>query len=147
MFVNLISHSCKWPGMSSHVGREKSSRYAGKIRSSKRVWLGTSKQTASYLQIIIMSSMNQLSRLSVVLVLLKPVWEKPGNFQWRLHLVYSLQWGLGANTTYHEEFIRLIYISYEFLILSNSDTNWKTSILIGIIFQRQIHKRILGSCR
>lgn len=53
--------------------------------------------------------MNQLSGPNVALVLLKPVWQKPGDFHWHLHLVYSLKLGLGANTTDFEELIPVLF--------------------------------------
>lgn len=61
--------------------------------------------------------MNQLSRSSVALVLCRSVWQKPGDFHWPLHLLYSLKLGLSANTTYLEELIPLIVLSHSTLIL------------------------------
>ena len=125
---------CMWvrgfPGMQERCG------------ASNKFCQGPSHELPPTLQMIITSSMSQLS-------------EGPG-LSWSYLNLSSRNLGLSTGICIWfiiskqayvkiplEEFISVLFAYLNcFPPPSNSDMNWKTSILVGIIFQRQIHNRV-----
>lgn len=142
-----MENSFKWPEIAVQVGRRRFSQASRKTcgAANKLCYTPWSELPPTLPMTLNTFHESALRRPSVVLVLFKPVWQKPGNSHWPLHLVYSLKLALGTNTSYLEEFILLFFVCLMCFFFTPG-ANGKSSILACIVFQRRIHTRFINLC-